>query len=129
MQTARELIIFVGKFASRVQRGKNHFHPRQALFRMHIHGHAAAIVSHRERAIAVERDVDLAGVTGKGFVDTVVDNLLGKMVGAGGIRVHSRTLSDRIKACENFNIFSGILIHETPVANPKNSIMAGRCRS
>ncbi len=93
---------------------------------MNIHGHATAVVSHGKRAVPVECDIDFTGVTGKGFIDTVVDDLLGQMIRTGGIRVHPRALSDRVEACENFNIFSGIFIHETPVANPKNSIMAGR---
>lgn len=109
-----------------MQGGKNHLNPRQPLLRVHIHGHAAAVVGHGKRTVPVESDIDFAGVAGKGFVDTVVDNLLSQVVGARGICVHPRALSDRVETCENFNIFSGIFIHETPVANPKNSIMAGR---
>ena len=51
----------------------------------------------------MQDDLHRTGVAGQGFVDTVVDDFLGQVVGAAGIGVHARPLADRVKAREDFD--------------------------
>ena len=54
VQTAGKPIVAGGELAARVQPGKNDFHAGQVLTRMVVHGHAPAIVGHRDRVILVQ---------------------------------------------------------------------------
>ena len=65
---------------------------------------AAAVVGDLDRAVAVEDDLDVGGVAGRGLVDGVVDELPDQVVepvGAGAADVHARALADGIEALED----------------------------
>ena len=59
----------------------------------------------------MQGDFDTFGVAGKGFIDTVIDNFLGQMIGTTGICVHTRSLADRIQPDKDFNIFCVVVTH------------------
>ena len=94
-----------------MQGAENHLNARPALLRVHIHRHAAAVVTHCNSAIAMQNDVDARSMPGQRLVDTVVDNFLGQMVGASGVGVHAGALAHRLKPGEDFNIFRGVVAH------------------
>lgn len=70
---------------------------------MDVHRHAAAVVADFQRMVGMQDDLHRTRVAGQCFVDTVVDDFLGQVVGAAGIGVHARPLADRIKAREDFD--------------------------
>ncbi|MNS58305.1 hypothetical protein D3C72_912200 [compost metagenome] len=98
-----ELVVLVGELAAGVQLGEDQLDPGHALFRVDVYRHAATIVADFQRVVGMEDDLHRTGVTGQGFVDTVVDDFLGQVVGAAGIGVHARPLADRVKAREDFD--------------------------
>ena len=111
MEAAAKLIVFIGEFSSRVEGTENHFHPRLALLRVNVYRHTTTIVGHSDGAILIQGNADFACVTAQRLIDTVVDNLLGKVIGAGRIGVHTGAFAHRLKSRKDFNIFSGVLTH------------------
>ena len=111
MQTTGKLVVLVRELAAGVQRAENHLHAWPALHGVDIHGHAAAVVAHRDGAIPVQYHIDTAGVSGEGLINAVVDNFLGEVIGACGIGVHAGALAHRLKPGEDFNVFRGVIAH------------------
>ena len=103
MQTARKLVVLVGKFPPRVQRTQDNFHPRFTLFGVNVDGHSTPIVGNGKRAICVQGYVDAVGVSGESFVHAIVDHLLRKVIWARGVGVHTGAFAYRIKSGENFD--------------------------
>ena len=61
----------------------------------------------------MDGDLDAVAVAGESLVDRVVDNLIHQMVQAswsGGANVHARTLADGLKALEDLNLPSAIVV-------------------
>jgi hypothetical protein len=69
---------------------------------MLIDWHAAAVITDLEGTVLVINDINPFGKTGNGFINGVVDNFLGQMVWPGGVGIHTRPASDRIKAFQHF---------------------------
>ena len=82
VQTARHLVAVVVEFAAGVQHGHHDF-GRRAPARVLIGRDAAAVVDDRDRAVDVDRDVDLIAEAGERFVDRVVDDFVNEMVQPG----------------------------------------------
>jgi len=108
VQAARELVVAIGEFAARMQAGQDQFDAGDAFLGVDVHRHAAAIVGHRDRAIRVHDDFDGMGMSGKGFVNRVVDDFLDQMVGARGVGVHARSTFDRFEAREHLDVCCGV---------------------
>jgi len=108
VQTTGELVVLVGELAAGVQLGEDQFDARHALFGVDVHGHAAAVVDHFQRVVLMQDDLHRARVAGEGFVDAVVDDFLGQVVGSRGVGVHARALAHRVEAGEDFDGFCGI---------------------
>ena len=109
VQAARELVVLVVELAAGVQLGQDQFHARNLLFRVNVHGHAAAVVDHLDRTVLECRYGYLPGVARQRLVHAVVDDLHRQVVGAGGIRVHARTAFDGFESCEDLDIFCAIV--------------------
>src|SRR5690606_3892285 len=60
VQTAGEAVALVGELAAGVQAREDQFHAADLLFRVDVHRHAAAIVTHLDRAVLVQHDLDVA---------------------------------------------------------------------
>jgi hypothetical protein len=74
---------------------------------VNIHGNAAAVIGYANNVSLFDTHVNLTAVTGKGFVYTVIDNLIDQMVKPIRARcpdIHAGTLSDGFQALENLNI-------------------------
>ena len=74
VQTAGIFVSALAEFSARVQIRQDQLDRRHLEFRMHIDRNAAAVVAHGNRAIDVNRDVDLGAISGEMFVDRVVEN-------------------------------------------------------
>ncbi len=81
VQAAGELVVLVGELAAGVQLGEDQLDAGDAFFRVDVHRHAAAVVDHFQRVVGVEDHLDGLGVAGQRFVDAVVDDFLGQVVG------------------------------------------------
>ena len=109
MQTAREAVgpaLALVELAARVQAGEDQLDHRRLFFRVHA-GDAPAVVFHADRAIGVQRDLDLLAVARQRLVGGVVQHFLDDVQGLS-VRVYmpgrcltgSRPLSTRIEPSE-----------------------------
>src|SRR3569623_178402 len=103
VQTAGKTIILIGEFTTGVQPREYHFHARHFFARMHVDRHAAAVVFHFQRAVFIKRHFDTAGVAGDRLVDAIVDHLLGKVIGAAGVGVHTGALAHRFETGQHLD--------------------------
>lgn len=103
VQAAGELVVLVRELAAGMQLGKDQLDARHALFRVDVHRHAAAVVDDFQRVVLVQDHLHALRVAGQGFVDAVVDDFLGQVVGAGGVGVHPRALAHRVEAGKDFD--------------------------
>ena len=94
VQAAGELVGLVGEFAAGVQAREDQLRAAHLLLRVDVDRHAAAVVRDLERAVLVERDVDLLAVAGDRLIDAVVDDFVREVIGARGVRVHARPSPD-----------------------------------
>jgi len=108
VQTTGELVVLVGELAAGVKLGEDQLDARHTLFRVDVHRHATAVVDHFQRIVLMQDHLNRAGMAGEGFVDAVVDDFLGQMVGPRGIGVHARALAHRVEAGKNLDGFCGI---------------------
>jgi hypothetical protein len=90
-----------------VQLGHDNF-KRAYVFRgMYIHRDTAAIVGYANNVSLFDTHVNLVAVSGKGFIYTVIDNLIDQMVKpvrASCSDIHTWTLSDGFQTFENLDI-------------------------
>jgi hypothetical protein len=105
VQTTGELVVAVVELAARVQPREDEFNPGHAKLGMNIDRHAAAIIGHRNGAIAVQHDLDAARMPGERLIDTVVHYLLNQMVRTRGVGVHARASAHRLKPGKYLNGF------------------------
>ena len=84
---------------------------------MLIDRNAAAVVDDRDRAVDVNRDVDLIAEAGQRLVDRVVDDFVDEMVQPGRpgrADVHRRPLADGFEAFEDLDLVGGIVVGVVP---------------
>ena len=101
VQAAGNLIAAVAEFAAGVQHRHNDLDGR-LLFLFHfIHRNAAAIINDRNAVILMDDDLDIGAVSGQGFVDAVVHNLVHQVVQTAGRRtadIHGRSFTHCFQA-------------------------------
>ena len=104
MQAAREAVgpalAFV-KLAARVQAGEHQLDHRRVFFRVQTKRNAATIVLNADRAIGVQRELDLLAKARQRLVRRVVQHLLNDVQRVVGTGVHARALLDRLQALED----------------------------
>ena len=65
---------------------------------MDVDGHAATIITDRQRAVFVEGHFNPAGVPGQCFIDTVINHFLGQVIRTTCVGIHTRPLAYRIQS-------------------------------
>jgi hypothetical protein len=103
VQASGEAVVLVGELGSGVQPRQDHLDARNALFLVDVHGHPAPVVGYRERVVLVEDHVQLVGKACDCFVDRVIDDLLGEMVGPLRLGVHTGAFPHRLQPSQNFD--------------------------
>ena len=96
VEAPRYLVAVVVELAAGMENGQHHF-SRGLAAGVAIHGNAAAVVDHRDRAVDVNRDVDLVAEASQRLVDRVVDDFEDEVMEAADGRVadvHRRPLAD-----------------------------------
>ena len=105
MEAARDLVGILVELAAGMQAGQHHLGGRNTFFFMHINGDAAAVITHGDRSVAVQRHLDARSEAGLRLIDSVVDDLEGHMVQARAVigipDVHARPLADGLQALED----------------------------
>jgi hypothetical protein len=109
VQPAGEAVVLLVEFGAGVQPGHDDLDPGDLLLRVHVHGHAAAVVDHLQRAVLEQGDLDAVGKPGNGLVHGIVDHLLGQVVGPGGVGVHPGTPLDGLEAPQDLEV-GGVVI-------------------
>ena len=103
MQTTGIFISALAELAARVQIRQHELDRRHLELRMHVDRNAAAVVPDRNRAVDMDRDVDLGAIAGQMFVDRVVEHLENAMVQPAFIGVadiHAGPFPDRLQTLE-----------------------------
>ena len=103
VQTAGKTIILMGKLAAGMEFGQDDFDTGDAFLGVDIHRHSSTVVTHFNPPVREKPDLDGFGEPGQCLVHAVVDDFLRKMVGAGRVGVHARTLAHRVQAAQHFN--------------------------
>ena len=85
MQAAGDFVGVVIEFAARVQDGHDDFGSAAPFFGVDIDRDAAAVVAHGDGFVLVDDDVDFGAVTGKGFVDGVIDDFKDHVMQAAAV--------------------------------------------
>ena len=112
VQTAGHLVAVVVELAAGVQHRQHDFGRRPPACVL-IGGNAAAVVDDRDRAVDVDRDVDLIAEAGQRLVDRVVDDLVDEVVQSrrpGRADVHRRPLADGLEAFEDFDFVGAVVL-------------------
>ena len=76
MQTTGNFIRPFIEFTTGMQYRQNHFKSRFMLFLVHIDRNTATVIDNPDRIIFVDIYLDMSGISGKSFVDRVIDNLI-----------------------------------------------------
>ena len=101
MQAAGYLVRVVIELSAGVQDRHDDFGGGTALFRVHVHRNAAAVVGYRHGFIGVNRHGNGVAMAGQRLVDRVVDDLEYHVMQAGAVvgvtDVHSRAFSNRLE--------------------------------
>jgi len=82
--------------------GEDKLHSTHTVIFMFIDGHAASVVLNRETAVAMQRYANLIRMADDCFVDAIVDDFMGKMVGSVGLCIHAGALSHRLQSGQYF---------------------------
>jgi hypothetical protein len=112
VQAAREAVgaaLALVELAARVQAGEHQFDHRRLFFGVQAKRDAAAVVFHADRAVGVQRDLDLLAVPGQRLVGRVVQHLLDDVQRVVGARVHARALLDGLQALEHADRAFGVV--------------------
>ena len=107
VQAAGHLVGVLVELTAGMQLGHDDLGRRHALFLVDVDRDAAAVVAHRDRAVAVQQHVDAVAEAGEGFVDRVVDHLVDHVMQAGAVvgvaDIHARALAHGIEALQDLD--------------------------
>src|SRR5581483_9726827 len=98
VQAAGEAVVALVEFAARMQARQDQFHAADAFLRVDVHRHAAAVVGHFHRAVAVHDYLDRRGETRQRLVDRIVHDFLDEVIRTAGIGVHAGPAAHRFQA-------------------------------
>jgi hypothetical protein len=111
VQTTGDRVAAAAKFSTGVQHSENNFNRRLFLYRVHLHRNTSTVVGDLDPTLWGYEDIDVVAVTGKCFVDGVVDNFINQVVKAartGRADIHSGALANSLETFKNLNA-SGVV--------------------
>ena len=80
MKAAGNLIASIAEFTTGVQNGHDYLYSGLLFLFHHIHGNTTAVIDNRNTIISMDNYLNLSTVTGQGFVNTVIHDLVHQMV-------------------------------------------------
>ena len=101
MCAAGVFVVALAVFATRVQAGQHELHARDAFLFVYVHGNTTPVIANGNRAVGMDRHIDVGAVACQKFIDRVVKNLAhavveGPLVGAADI--HARLFANSLEA-------------------------------
>ncbi len=136
MKSAGDLVAAAAELSAGVQDRHDDLESRLPQFDVLVDRNAAAVVSHPDRAVGANGDVDVIAVARDRLVHAVIHDLVDQMVQTTGISaadIHSRPPSNGFQALEHLNIGGGVtsggdICHEfrTFQLVRSDAVMAGR---
>ena len=102
VQASGHFVGIIVKLTPGVQHGHDDFGRGPALFLVHVHRDAPTVVTHADRAIHMNHDVNLVAVARQGLVNRVINHLEHHMVQTGSVigitDVHPGPLTHGVQA-------------------------------
>jgi hypothetical protein len=113
VQPAGNLVAVVVEFAAGVEHRHHDFGRRAPFFGLDADRDAAPVVDHADRAVAVDRHLDVIAESGQRLVDRVVDDFENHVMQTGSIigvaDVHARPLANGLESLQDLD-FTGIVL-------------------
>ena len=112
VQTAGDLVGVVVELAPGVDLGQDHLQRALAAVGVNVDRDAPSVVDDRDRAVGVQRHVDVPAVAGHRLVDRVVDDLVDQVMQPARRRVadvHARAQPDRLDPLEHPDARPGVV--------------------
>ena len=107
VQAARDLVGVLVEFSAGMELGEDHVGGGNALFLVDVDRHAAAVVAHRDRTVAMQDHVDAVAIARQRLVDRIVDDLVDHVVQAGAVvgvaDIHAGALAHRFEAAQHLD--------------------------
>jgi hypothetical protein len=91
--------------------GENNLCGRASFIGMDVGRYSSPVVYHGTTSVKVDEHVDVLAISGKAFIDAVVDDLIDKMVKALDARradIHSRPFPYGIQALQHLDILGSV---------------------
>ncbi len=114
VQATRDLVGVLVELPAGMELGEDHVGGRDALFLVDVDRHAAAIVAHRDRAVAMQDDFESVAVARQRLVDRIVDDLVDHVVQAGAVvgvaDIHARTLAHRVQPAQHLDRIGAVVL-------------------
>ena len=70
---------------------------------MNVDGYASAVVCYAERLVGMKSHFNFGAIASDDFINTVIDDFLGKVIGILDLGVHPRSLANGVKPNQDFN--------------------------
>ena len=131
VEAARHLVHAFVEFAACVQRRHDQFRCGTARLGMLVHRDSTAVVADLRPAIREQADRNFRAVSGQGFVDGVVDNLVDQVMQAGAIvrvaDIHAWQFANRLAVLQHFDLVRAVGLRAVPLgwAHGRGAIFGG----
>ncbi len=118
MRAAGKFIAALAVFAAGMQRGQNQFHAGQAGILVDVHRNAAPVVADGDRAIHMDRHLDVVAVPREMFVHGIVQHFLDAMMQRAFVRaadIHAGLFADGLQSLQLGQLGSVVIAIGNPV--------------
>ncbi len=114
MKTTGDLVGILVELTPGMQLGHDHLGGGNALRRVNVHRHSPAIVDDFRRAVRMQDDGCLIGVTSQRLVDCVINGLIDHVMQArtviGVADIHAGTFAHSLKALQDLDRIRAIFV-------------------
>src|SRR5207249_1346089 len=108
VQTCRDFVDVLVEFGARADAGEDDLQGGTLFLRVFLHGNPPAIVGNAGAAVHVDLDVDVLTITGQGFVDAIVNQLVHQVmqaIDADVADVDAGSAPDVRSVAQHLNVF------------------------
>jgi hypothetical protein len=113
VQAARYLVGILVELSAGMELREDHVGGGNAFFLVDVDRHAAAVVAHRGRAVAVQDHLDPVAIARERLVDRIVDDLVDHVMQAGAVvgvaDIHARTLAHGFEAAQHLDRIGAVV--------------------
>jgi hypothetical protein len=107
-----------------MQLGHDDLHPGHFLIGVHVNRHTSPVIADLKGSILVIDNADFPSESGDGFINGIIDDLLGQMVGPTRISIHAGPAPYRIQPFQYLQrgrviLAPGDMLEQTIIFNRK----------